>query len=61
MYQIKVRIDTQGRAEIKAEGYQGPGCATVTQPFIDALGLRVSDTPTEEMFQTNTQQQEAQA
>jgi Protein of unknown function (DUF2997) len=60
MHQLIIRIDPKGKATVKAEGYQGPSCASVTRPFIDALGRRVAEIPTEEMFatETNTRQVE---
>lgn len=54
MHQIIIRIAPNGATTVKAEGFQGPSCATVTAPFIDALGKRVTEQPTEEMFQQPT-------
>lgn len=58
MHQVIITIKPDGSVTVKAEGYQGPSCADVTRPFIDALGKRLIETPTPEMFQQTTQQQE---
>lgn len=56
MHQILIDIDKEGKARVKAEGFQGPSCTLVTAPFIAALGAKTKDQPTEEMFQQATQQ-----
>jgi Protein of unknown function (DUF2997) len=60
MHQVIVRIKPNGQTEVKANGYQGPTCTTVTDPFIRALGQKISDTPLPEMYQTTGQEQETQ-
>jgi hypothetical protein len=51
MYQVIIKCRPDGNTEDKAEGYQGPSCTEVTKPFIDALGEKISEIPTTEMFQ----------
>lgn len=41
--EIIIEFDTlTGKTKIEAEGFNGTGCTTATQPFEDALGV-VSD------------------
>jgi Protein of unknown function (DUF2997) len=58
MHQIIIRVTPKGETTVKAEGFQGPSCSTVTRPFIEGLGRVVEDTPTPEMWQQATQGQE---
>lgn len=59
MHQIRITIKN-GQVQVKAEGFEGPSCATITAPFIDALGQRLAETPTAEFYQQPAQlEQEA--
>jgi hypothetical protein len=50
MHQVIIRISPDGKTSVKAEGYQGPSCTTVTAPFLQGLGQVIDDTPTPEMY-----------
>lgn len=36
--------------EVKAEGFAGAGCQDLTRRVEEALGKKISDTPTDEMY-----------
>lgn len=57
MAQVIVTVRPDGHADVKAEGWKGESCTTITEPFRKALGKEVAFMPTEEMFE-QTQQQE---
>lgn len=51
MHRIIVNCKADGEVEVKAENVLGDSCSAKTKPFIDALGERVKEIPTAEMFQ----------
>lgn len=59
MHQIIIRVKPNGDTTVKADGYQGPTCNTVTFPFTEGFGRVIDDVPTPEMWQAPTVQQEA--
>lgn len=59
MAEIIINIKPNGETDIKVEGWQGESCSLKSAPYRDALGRTVSDIPTAEAFETNTQQLEA--
>lgn len=51
METVRVRIKG-AKVEIKTEGFAGEACQKATENLERRLGKKVSDTPTEEMYQT---------
>jgi len=44
-----------GKFTVKTEGFSGPACAEATKGLERLLGVKVSDAPTPEMYQTSEQ------
>ena len=47
----------QAQTEVKVEGVCGSGCQDLTRRVEEALGKKVSDTPTDEMYLEATEEQ----
>lgn len=58
MHQVIITVEPDGVTRVKAEGFQGPSCSLVTRPFIEALGVPIQETPTEEMYQQPAQNEQ---
>ena len=53
-YQVEITVKRGSkRTELKIEGVKGPSCAAIAAPF-DALGKRVEDEATAEMYEQET-------
>jgi hypothetical protein len=60
MKSIEIIIDPRGQARIESKGFTGSACKAATAPLERALGLVQSDTPTAEMYQTQSNQHQAE-
>jgi hypothetical protein len=60
MAHVLIRVSPKGEVAIKAEGWQGPTCTMLTQPFRDALGKEVAQLPTSDFYAESTRQVEVQ-
>lgn len=56
---IQVTIDPKGDINIKTSGFQANSCLDATRFLEKALGLKSSDTPTEEYYATQQLTQKA--
>lgn len=57
MSQIKVRIDSQGNATVKAEGFTGDQCLEATKPLEELIGSPDQRERTAESFSVSVDQQ----
>ncbi len=57
MKTIEIVIDPAGEARLQTRGYSGPSCRDASRLLEQALGIVQSDTPTTEMYQSQTQTQ----
>lgn len=58
MRQIIVTVPLKGPVVIETKGFTGNACMQATERLKSALGVTISETPTEEMFQAETQAEE---
>ena len=54
---IEVIISPKGETKIETRGFTGSSCQQASQFLEQALGTKVSETPTAEFYQTQPQQQ----
>lgn len=54
MKQIQVSVNTEGQVTIKPIGFKGESCKRATKRLEEALGSVVSDKPTSEMNEKET-------
>lgn len=59
MAAVIVTVKPDGTATVEADGWQGPTCATVTEPYRRALGKPTEEQLKAEFFSETQQQQEA--
>jgi len=52
---IRITIGRDGKSTVQPEGYVGPGCLAITQPFEKVLGLVEERQLTEAYEQTVTE------
>ena len=57
MKTIEVVISPQGETKIETKGFAGSSCQQASQFLEQALGAKVSETPTAEFYQTQSQSQ----
>ncbi len=58
---IIVEIDKSGGTTVSVDGVKGDKCSLLSAPLIKALGGDViSDTPTQEMYEVDNSQEQAQ-
>ena len=50
MAEVIVTVSPKGETKIHAEGIQGTACSLHTRPFVNAIGVQVSEEPLPEMF-----------
>ncbi len=56
MRKITITVDTEGKTQVEAHGYQGGSCAKATQPLTKALlGDSASDVKKPEFYQGEAQ------
>jgi DUF2997 family protein len=58
MKTIEIIIDPGGEARLQTRGYAGASCREASKLLEQALGTVQSDTPTSEMYQSQTQSQQ---
>lgn len=51
---IEITVDPKGGTRIQTRGFAGPACRDATKVLERALGTVESDTPTAEMYQTQS-------
>jgi len=54
---IEVNVSPQGETKIQTKGFAGSSCQHASQFLEQALGLKVSENPTAEFYQTEPQDQ----
>ena len=54
---IEVIISPKGETKIETKGFTGSSCQQVSQFLEQALGVRISENPTAEFYQTQPQGQ----
>lgn len=61
MKEVVITIDDQGKTKIATNGFHGRECQTATADLERSLGVKSSDQPTQELFQSVpvTQSQDA--
>jgi len=59
MKQIKVVISPEGDITITPEGFKGEACKSATANLERALGSKVNDTDTAELYEREEQRQDA--
>lgn len=55
---VIIEIDKNGGTTVKVDGVKGDGCSLLSQGIVKALGGVTSDTPTNEMYERPSQDQE---
>jgi hypothetical protein len=58
MTTIEIIVDPAGEARLQTHGYAGPSCRDASKLLEQALGAVRSDTPTSEMYQSQSQLQQ---
>lgn len=53
MQEVTTTIQTDGSSKIEVKGVKGRSCTALTADFEKALGKKVSDTPTKEMYEND--------
>ena len=48
---VTITIRPDGKTTVESSGYQGPTCATITDPYKQALGKEVKEVLKPEFFQ----------
>ena len=57
---IEVIISPQGETKLETKGFAGSSCQQASQSLEQALGIKVSEKPTAEFYQTQPQGQTIQ-
>jgi hypothetical protein len=57
---IEVTISPKGETKIETKGYSGSSCQAASRFLEDALGAKLSDKPTAELYQTQPATQQIQ-
>lgn len=58
MGKIIIRVSPKGETRIATQGFSGGSCKAASKPFEDALGAKLSDKPTSEMYSAQSATQE---
>ena len=61
MAEVIINIARDGKVSVKAEGWTGPSCSTITEPYRKALGKEISVVPTTEAYLADSQQNAVEA
>ena len=61
MKTIEIIVDQKGQSTVQTKGFSGSECRDASKLIERALGMVQSDTPTAEMYQAQTNQQQAKA
>ena len=57
MKTIEIIVDAQGECSVQTKGFAGSSCRDASKLIEQALGIVQSDTPTAELYQTQTADQ----
>lgn len=57
---VIIDIDKGGGVKVSVDGVKGDACSLMSKGIVDALGGVVSDTPTDEMYETPQTQEQSQ-
>ncbi len=55
MAEVIITVTKDGKTTVKVEGHMGPSCSLKSQPYRDALGITIDDTPPADALATNTE------
>jgi hypothetical protein len=61
MAEVIINIAPDGKVSVKAEGWNGPSCSTITEPYRKALGRETSMIPTAESYLAEVQDNAVEA
>ena len=57
MKTIEITVDAKGECAVQTKGFTGTSCREASKALERALGMVQSDTPTAELYQTQTADQ----